>query len=171
MVDIVEIFENDANLFGWMFSYGDRQNRNLLEGNLEVGNIYMLLDPVKRNRLFSKNGGDGGTNFTGSFILGVQSDLDRVYHGQTEEVSFSDRMLSSRESAVYSNPCSNEQGYQVLGKYIKNIKPLLEDQITKLESSLNCSDLTIKGWEVVDIINVLDVNLDGLVVTFTINQF
>jgi hypothetical protein len=173
MADIVDEFEKYANILGWQFSYGDQQNRNLLESDRDVGKIYMLLDPVTRGRAFSVNGGEGLQSFSGSFMLVVKSDLDQVYHLQdnagdvAQSRDFINRFSKLCGSTIYDNPCVPL--VRALGKYTENIQPLLNDDVRYLEDFINCSDYTITGWSIIDVINALDANTDGIIVTYTLN--
>ena len=106
--------------------------------------IYFLLDPIIRVPTFSEFGGRGNITFTGSFMLVVKSTIDNVY--------------------------DNQKGQDATdGKYQKNIKPLLEIELLKLEDSINCSDYQITGWSIVDAVNALDANMDGIIVTYGIS--
>ena len=141
MNDIVGVFNSYADSLDWNFTYGNKENQNLMQSDMEDGLIYFLLDPVTRNVLTSPYGGRGATEFTGSFMLVVKSDLDNTYNGTSTKV----------------------------GKYEKNINPLL----TKLElikDIIECDNYTIENWSVVDVINALDVNLDGIIVTYKISK-
>lgn len=55
-------------------------------------------------------------------------------------------------------------------KYESYIKPLITSSIEQLEDAINCSDYTIVSWELLDNINDLDANMDGLLVTYTIKK-
>ena len=143
MIDIVGILENYSGTLGWSFSYGNKANNNLLQSNKVENQIYFLLDPVTRTKNKSEFGGNGRISFNGQFLLVVKSNLDNVYHNQKDKVKTD-------------------------GKYEKNIKPLLT-QLELLENELDCSDYQIEEWSIVDAVNALDVNTDGLVVTFRIS--
>ena len=144
MTDVYDIFKTDTVGFGWKFSYGNTANRNLLRSDLVVDRIYFLLDPIIRVPTFSEFGGRGNITFTGSFMLVVKSTIDNVY--------------------------DNQKGQDATdGKYQKNIKPLLEIELLKLEDSINCSDYQITGWSIVDAVNALDANMDGIIVTYGIS--
>ena len=140
MNDIVSVFESQAEDLDWIFSYGNAANNNLLTSDREVDQIYLLLDPVTRKPKLSEFGGVSGYDFTGQFMLLVKSNLDNVYHNQKDQ------------------PKAD-------GKYNKNIKPLL-DEVMVLHGLFGCSDYEITNWSIIDAINVLDVNHDGVVVTF-----
>ena len=163
MSDIVQVFESYASSYGWRFSYGNKYNQNLLQSDLVEGRIYMILDPVTRVRSHSEFGGRGEQAFTGSFLLVVKSTIDQVYHGQTIQDAFYNR-VTSIGGTVYESDCADIK--VVLGKYTENIKPLLEVDILKLEDDLDCSDYEITNWSIIDVVNVMDINVDGILVTF-----
>ena len=52
-------------------------------------------------------------------------------------------------------------------KYEKNIKPLLL-LLESFEDLVDCSDYQIINWSVIDAIDVLDGNMDGVIVTFSL---
>lgn len=143
MTDIVEVFSGYCDELEWNFSYGNAANLNLLRSNALTDDVYFLLDPVTRVKEKGQYGGTGLVTFNGSFMVVVKSTLDNVYHNQ-KEVNSSD------------------------GKYEKNIKPLLTDGLDSLESLIDCSEYQINNWSIIDVINALDVNLDGVIVTFEI---
>jgi len=142
MTDFVQILEDHCTTLGWVFSYGNRANRNLFVSNTVHDEVYLFLDPVVRSNPGSENGGIGETVFTGSFFVAVKANLDQQYHNQK------DRPKAS-------------------GKYESNILPLLED-ITGLEKIIDCSDLERTTWTVTDAVNALDANMDGVVVDYSV---
>ena len=139
--DLVEVLENYATSYGWQFSYGNKANQNLLQSDLIADKIYLLLDPLNRKRKFSEFGGTGKVIFTGSFLLVVKSTIDLTYHGQGD----------------------------AQGKYLKNIKPLLQTSLPLLEDDLNCSAYEIENWDIIDVVDAFDVNTDGIIVKFTLS--
>lgn len=142
MTDFVGVLETHAEGLGWIFSYGNKANLNLLASDSVSGRKYLLLDPISRNKAKTAQGGDGGVTFSGTFLLLVKSDLDNVYHDQKGQA-------------------------QSEGRYEKNIKPLLTE-LESLEDLIDCSEYEITSWQILDAINALDVNLDGVIVTFTV---
>lgn len=163
-MDIVDVFERYANSYGWRFSYGNKANQNLLQSNLIDNEIYMILDPVTRLRASSEYGGRGEQTFNGSFLLVVKSTIDQVYHNQTNQDTYRNRVVS-KGGVLVDNECAENI---VLGKYIENIKPLLNTEIIKLEDDIDCSSYERLSWSIVDIVNALDVNTDGIVVTYSL---
>ena len=142
MSDFVQILEQHATTLGWGFSYGNAANRNLFKSDSIIGKIYLLLDPVTRSHVGSINGGIGETTFSGQFMVVVKSNLDNNYHNQKGQD-------------------------KTTGKYEKNILPLLTS-LGSLKSLIDCSDYEIlpSGWVVIDAINALDANMDGVIVTY-----
>jgi hypothetical protein len=140
--DLVEILEQHSATLNWIFSYGNKANQNLMQATLVPNKIYLILDPVKRKRAFSEFGGTGDTTFTGSFLLLRASTIDQMYYeGQGTE----------------------------RGKYKENIRGILGFYLESLEAILNCGDLKINDWSIVDIVDVFDFNADGVVVTYNIS--
>lgn len=142
MTDLVGVLEDYAVGLGWLFSYGNADNNNLLKSDRIADQIYLLLDPVTRVKAKSEYGGTGEIAFNGQFLLVVKSNLDNNYHNQKGQD-------------------------KTTGKYEKNIKPLL-DSLEFLENIIDCSDYQIQTWSVVDIINALDANTDGVIVTYSL---
>lgn len=142
MEDLVGVLETYCDSLGWSFSYGNKANNNLLVSDKVEGKVYLLLDPITRIKSKSEYGGTGEIAFTGSFLLVVKSNLDNNYHNQKGQD-------------------------KTTGKYEKNIKPLLVN-LELLENVIDCSQYEIESWSIVDAINALDVNMDGIIVTFRI---
>ena len=142
-MDLVTVLEDYCTSLGWGFSYGNKSNNNLLQ-DLVAGKVYLILDPVRESEGISQFGGDGVSTFTGSFMLVVLSDLDNVYHTQLD--------------------VPREQG-----KYVKNILPLKEN-LKVLKGLIDCSEMVRSNWSIVDAIDVLDENMDGVIVTYTITN-
>ena len=142
MTDFVQILQDHCTTLGWIFSYGNTANRNLFVSNTVVDEVYLFLDPVVRSNPGSEFGGIGEVVFSGSFFVAVKSNFDQQYHNQK------DRAASQ-------------------GKYLSNILPLLED-IWGLEGLIDCSDMERTTWTITDAVNVLDANMDGVVVTYSV---
>ncbi len=145
MIDLVNIWRTQVESMSWKFSYGNTANRNLLSTGFETDKLYFLLDTITRDKDFGEFGGTGDVEFSGNFMLAKKSDLDNVYDNQ-KEVDYTD------------------------GKYEKNIRPIIETDLVTFEDYVNCSDYEITEWSFIDAINVLDENLDGVIVTFTVKK-
>jgi len=148
MTDLVNIWRTQVeDVHDWYFSYGNASNRNLLgdQEGFQSNKLYFLLDTITRVPTFSENGGRGDISFSGNFMLVVKSDLDQIFDNQKEQ--------------VYTD-----------GKYEKNIRPIIETNLVAFEDYINCSDYEITSWSFIDAVNVLDLNLDGVIVTFTVKK-
>lgn len=142
MTDFVGVLETYATGLGWYFSYGNAANRNLLASDTVAGRIYCLLDPVTRSIASSDNGGIGEITYSGSFMLVVKSNLDNNYHNQ-----------KGQDKAT--------------GKYESNILPLLTS-LNSLKGLIDCSDYQVLSWSIVDVINAMDANTDGIIITYSV---
>ena len=166
--DIVKLLNNYCSDLGWFFSYGNKANQNLLQStydnNLENNQIYFLLDPVRRISSFGEFGGVGRKTYRGNFLLVVQSDIDMTYYNQTNQEEFLNR-FNSKDNPVIVESCPDT----VKGKYEENIRPIIEDQLPKIENLINCSDYRIDSWEYIDATDVFDANTDGITVSFSIS--
>lgn len=142
MSDLVSYFESICATNGIYFSYGNRANQNLLRSDLTADKKYLLLDPLTRNKTFGELGGAGEVVYNSSFFLVQKSTIDKKYYNQSGEVDN--------------------------GKYKEYILPILQNELSTIEGAINCDEYEIRTWTVVDAINVFDVNLDGVIVTFSI---
>jgi hypothetical protein len=140
MQDIVKFFYDFSQTKNWIFSYGNQANQNLLQSDLATNQVYFLLDPVRRLKAFSEFGGSGYKSFEGSFLLVKKSKIDQLYF----------QSLSA-------------------GKYGQNIEPMLRLRLPQLEDELNCSDYRIDSWSIIDVTDIFDINLDGIIVNYKIS--
>lgn len=139
-MDIVDYIEQEVEKLGWIFSYGNKANQNLLLSTIQEDETYFLLDIVQESESVSEFGGDGDVEYSGTFMILVKSDLDNVYHTQ--------------------------QGQdKAKGRYNKNIKPL-KTKLNLFKYVIDCSDYERQLWQTLEVINELDVNFDGLIVTY-----
>ncbi len=145
MTDLVNVWRTQVESLNWYFSYGNAANRNLLSSDLEADKLYFLMDTITRDKETSEFGGTGEVTFTGNFMLVIKSNLDNVYDNQ-KDVAYTD------------------------GKYDKNIRPIIETNLVEFEDYINCSNYEITSWSFIDAVNVLDMNLDGVIVTFTVKK-
>lgn len=145
MIDLPDTFRTHAVSLGWVFSYGNKANQNLLRSDSVVGRIYLLMDPVLESEAPSEFGGDGLLTYSGSFMLMVKSNLDNTYGEQK------------------GNAAAD-------AKYDKNIKPIKQTELPKLKKLIDCSDLTRNVWSVLEGINEFDANLDGVIVTYSLTN-
>jgi len=62
----------------------------------------------------------------------------------------------------------DEIGYEE--RYLKYIKPIVMTKIELIETDLICvQEAKIELWEIVEVINMFDYNLDGVIVNYKLN--
>jgi len=145
---LVEKLRQITEALEWNFHYGRRDFNNLVEidsDNEEV--IHFILDPVTRSPKYSNTGGYLNYSiYSGYFMILTKSDFDQVYDNQKE--------INSTD-----------------GKWITNIEPKIRNHFASLEHSIICDeDLQIVSFNITDIINVFDENMDGILVNYTLRQ-
>ena len=144
-MDIVLFIQQEVELLGWVFSYGNKSNINLIDGDKDIEKIYFLCDVIPSNEPdTSEFGGDGAVDYTLNFMLLVHSDFSDVYFKQR----------------------NTEEGE---GKYEKNILPL-KTQLKKFKKVIDCSIYERRGWSIVEVIDKEDFNGDGLGVGTTLRE-
>jgi hypothetical protein len=144
----VEFLRTLAAALGYTFHYGRSDFQNLFSAIAEDDpNIYLFLDPIVRLPELSPSTGlrTGYTLIRGKMMLLSKSDLDEEYDAQT-----GNRPLDE-------------------GKWRKNIKPKVEAASGALLDRIACTeDQEIKKWTVMDVINMFDDNMDGVLIDFEI---
>ncbi|MEC4048771.1 hypothetical protein OX284_004960 [Flavobacterium sp. SUN046] len=89
----------------------------------------------------------------------------------TVDSKFSD---SGHETFTYSGQLmllvssDVDQTYQ--DKYLTLIKPLIQTASQDLKNALICSDFELVKFTTLEAINIFDQNLDGVLITYSINQ-
>jgi hypothetical protein len=53
-------------------------------------------------------------------------------------------------------------------KYESHIKPLIDDTTQIIKQSVICADMEIKKFQTLEVINLFDVNLDGVLINYSI---
>lgn len=144
IMDIVDYIEQEVEKLGWVFSYGNKANQNLLLSDIVDDRTYFLLDIVKEDEGVSEYGGQGAIVYSGTFLILVKSDIDNVYHAQKGQ----DKSL---------------------GRYNKNIKPL-KTALNLFKDVIDCSEYERQSWSKLEVINELDVNFDGLIITYKLKK-
>ena len=143
-MDLKNIFENKAAEFGWEWSYGNRNNHNLLAAPLDPTKIFLLMDSPRRRPNHNKYGGENGMTYTGSFMVVMHSDYDRTY----------DKQRGNDES-----------------KFEDHISPIIKNNLPQLFHAVVCdNEFEINASEIIEIINALNANMDGVLVTYTITE-
>ena len=150
-----QILENIATENEWIFDYSRQDFRNLRDGEAlnedESKKYYLFCDPIESNTLFSRAGLPlGQKEYTGKIMLLVVSDLDQVYDSQL-----------GQDKAD--------------GKHEMNIKPMTEKggvlELLILDKLICDYDLEVMTWRVTEVVNMLDLNMDGVIINFKIKQY
>lgn len=146
MRDFTRILQDYCNDNNISYHYGRMSNLNLLRSDLIDGQIYLLHEASPRRAIMNTtNTQIDRFEFVGKFFLVVKSNLDQHYFNE-------------------------KQGNEPESKYTANIEPLL-NLFTGLGNYFGCTDLEINQWECIDVVNVLDVNKDGVLVTYNVTSY
>lgn len=138
------LLQSLAENLGMVFSYGRRDHLNLLSFDQEDNDIRFLLFPLKVRSVFSSDSGSvNRTTWIGSFMVLQRSDLDSFYNEQ--------------------------KGNSSEGKYEKHIEPIKTALDTLLNQLICNQDYIVQNWDMDEVINLFDMNADGIMVTFTIS--
>jgi len=83
--------------------------------------------------------------------------------GELDETKYSGSFMILLSSDI------DDEDYNT--KYQNNIKPIATSAIELIEESIRCTgDYSIVIWDEVEVINVFDYNLDGILITYQIND-
>jgi hypothetical protein len=55
-------------------------------------------------------------------------------------------------------------------KYENNIQPLMNNALATIKQTLICSDYEVVKFSTVEVINLFDTNLDGVLITYAVKQ-
>lgn len=100
-------------------------------------------------------------NVSHLFLDPVKIGKNRGDAGGVESISYSGSFMLLYSSDI--DKVSYEQ------RYIDYIKPIISSQIDKVENDLTCEqEANIEQWEIVEVINMFDYNLDGIMVTYKV---
>lgn len=110
-----------------------------------------------------------------------RSDYQNIYDGMeiskihlfadpiTIDSQFSD---TGNETKTYTGKfmllVSSDIDEDYLTKYVDHIKPLITDSTQIIKDSILCSDFDINKFQTLEVINLFDVNLDGVLVNYSI---
>ncbi|MBE99328.1 hypothetical protein [Flavobacterium coralii] len=142
MSDIVRIFETVASEKGYEYHYGKKAALNLLGGSLDADKTYLLHEFTNRKSNYNSSGtAITGITYEGKMFLVKQSNLDQQYF--------------------------QERGEQDSSKYNVNIEPLL-DEFKAIGNMLACSGYEVMQWDNIDVTDALDVNMDGILISYKV---
>lgn len=95
------------------------------------------------------------------FVDPIKRDKVKNAEGVTERKTFSGSF-----TLMYSSDYDGED-YET--HFENNIKPILENEVEKVEDYISCEGgFTIESWSEVEVINILDYNFDGVIVTYRV---
>lgn len=161
MKDIVRHFEEISQANGWIYTYGTMSALNLkmnkphaydTDGNVILDeSIYMLAEPTVRRYGMSTGGNSNlsTVSFTGAVMIVQQSKHGMPYFAE-----------QNTDPALYEAQTSES-------KYAIHVEPLL-NLVAGMIKYFVCQDLSIISWEVVDWIDYLDENRDGIMIRYVI---
>jgi hypothetical protein len=98
------------------------------------------------------------TNQLGLFVDPITFDSKFSDYGEEYQKSYSVSMMLLVNSDV-------DEDYQF--KYDNHIQPLIESQLVTIKEAFACSNFSITSWRTIELINYLDNNYDGLIITFS----
>lgn len=115
----------------------------------------------------------GRTDFQNLFEAAEQKEVSHIFldpvkigknrndSGEVESIVYSGNFM-----LLYSSDI-DEKSYN--DRYEKYIKPIVSTQIELIEDNLICEhEANIETWEIVEVINMFDYSLDGILVTYRI---
>ena len=139
---MVDKFKSIADFKDLEFNYGSTAYHNLLEFDSRDLKTKFLLDPIIRQDNLSSSGYKVSVRNSGSFVVLMKSSIDEKYF-QTGEYS----------------------KYEL---YLKPVKTIIDE----IKDRLNCdANYVINSWRETEVINLFDMNADGIMVEFSIDKF
>lgn len=145
MRDLVRILEEYCAANNIEFKYGSESHLNLLQGDMDPEQIYLLLFPFNRRSIQGP----------GSLVVQGRRFIGRYF-----------LLKGSNRANHYFNENDTDQASS---KYTVNIEPLLEIDLG-IQNALMCANLEIDLHECQDAVNVLDANKDGVWCSFNYVQ-
>ena len=146
MTDFVRILQAYCISKDIAYSYGKKANLNLLKSDLDIDKVYCLHEASPRKSEMNTNKTKVASYlFSGMFFLLKKSNKDMPYlneMGNSEDIS----------------------------KYKINIEPLL-NEFNTMANSFGCSQMELLQFDAIDVVDVLDTNKDGLLITYQIRSF
>ena len=97
------------------------------------------------------------------FVDPVTTKKSKGDMGVTESITYSGSFLILRDSDL------DDDNYEF--RYTEYIKPILDEDLEeKIEDILRCEhEAKLDMWEITEVINITDHNLDGVLVTYSIS--
>ena len=96
------------------------------------------------------------------FVDPIQTETIFGEYGEVEGLNYTGSFMILLSSDI------DDESYDY--KYQNHIKPISESALKTIQSSIRCeSDLSITNWRTVEVINVFDYSMDGLLITYQLN--
>jgi hypothetical protein len=141
-----EILENIANQLGLQFHYGDGSYVNLFDFDLSDLKKKFVLDPIRTSDKLSDVGIRITTTYSGTFMILTKSDIAND--------------LYDKDSAGTADNSKYE-------KYLKTNMNVARE----VQKMMLCYDnFVVRTWNTTEVVNLNDMNADGIVVSFTIDE-
>jgi hypothetical protein len=135
-----EILETLSAAEGWVFDYGRSDFHNLIDESKK--------DEADADRIFL-------------LLDPVKIKKNMNDSGVVESITYSGSFVLLLSSDV------DEVSYDF--RYENYIKPLRANQLESIENELTCGqEATIQEWNETEVINVLDNNFDGIIVSYVV---
>ncbi|MFI8379622.1 hypothetical protein [Leeuwenhoekiella sp. NPDC079379] len=95
------------------------------------------------------------------FVDPIRIDTNFDEYGGEESLQYSGSFMVVKSSDVDEDYDTHYQSY---------IKPVIESATKTISNTLRCSDFNIQSWSTVEVINALDYNFSGVIVSYTITN-
>lgn len=134
-----EILENIANTLGWEYHYARKDFQNLASLSASANATYLFVEPVEWRPQHNSIGSFTSWEFNGSFVVVIPSILDAPYSG-SENAKYESAMRDRIRSIAHG----------------------------AFHHELTCThDIEIVSLTILEIVNVLSENFDGILVNYT----
>lgn len=129
-----------------------------------LGYTYHLAPQEFANLIDTRKDKDKPFNERMKYLLLFYADQDDIINdfGASEGATFTGQMVFAVSSSI-SDPSYKK-------KYDDNIAPMYAEN-EKLRDAINgCDGWVVKAWKAVQVVNKMDTNLDGLLISFKIEK-
>jgi hypothetical protein len=135
-----DLIKNICTTNNWVFTYAKKDYSNLYEGDEQVGDDTPLV-----------------------FLDPVQITETFDEFNNVEDIKYEGSLMIVLSSDI------DEIDYDT--RYQNYIKPIIDTTLSTLKNSIKCAgDYSINNWRTIEVINALDFNVDGVIVTYSINE-
>ena len=139
MKDIVRIFEEYATAKSYEYHYGDKAVLNIIDTNINYTGLI-----------------DGIIYFLHEYRKGSINKGQSVI---SQSMDYTGKFFLVKKSNL--NQIHDE-------KYVQNIEPLIQ-AFAQMENYFGCTNIDIQELNFIDVTDVLDENMDGILVEYKVN--